>query len=415
MKKAYILSLGCPRNLADSEVLCGRLKKKGFSIVETPCADIGIVNTCAFIKDAKQESIDAILDLIQLKKEGKIKKVVVAGCLPQRFGSGLTKHLKEVDSFIGRISLHHHTGEHFRLTPPHFSYVKISEGCRNFCSYCIIPSIKGRYESRVRASIIDEAQKLDAAGAKEINIVGQDITLYGSDRHETQGLITLIRDILKHTKRIHWLRLLYLHPRRISVELLELIAHEPRICKYVDVPIQHCNDRILKLMNRQTTKRQITQCIERIRKIVPHVALRTSVIVGFPGETKEEFQELYDFIGQVQFERLGAFSYSREEGTRAYAMKPQISEKTKNARLDAIMRRQQEIAELVNSRFLGTTQEIIIDEIDKDGVYLGRTQFDAPEVDGMVYVHAKRKLSPGNFANVRITDTLEYDLVGDML
>ena len=413
MSKIYILSLGCPRNLADSEVIAGRLKLKGHVIVDTPDADIGIVNTCAFIKEAKQESIDAVLDLIELKNKGRLKKIFVAGCLPQRYGKELVEHLREVDGYWGRISLNH-AHERLRLTPAHYAYVKISDGCRNNCSYCIIPKIKGKYASRSIKSIIDEVDILNKAKTSEINIVGQDTTLYGVDIYKKQNLASLLKEIIKHSRNIHWIRLLYLHPAHIQDALLDLIASEQKICKYVDLPVQHINNRILKIMNRHTTRNDILKLIDKIRKKIPGVALRTALIVGFPTETEKEFKELEDFVRDASFERLGVFVYSREERTRAFNLRPQISDKLKNERFDRLMSLQQEISCQINKKYLGTIQEVLIEEKNKSNIYLGRTQMDAPEVDGLVYVKSAKALSPGDFVKVKINDTLEYDLAGEL-
>ncbi|MCM8770878.1 MAG: 30S ribosomal protein S12 methylthiotransferase RimO [Candidatus Omnitrophica bacterium] len=413
MKKVYILSLGCPRNLVDSEIISGRLKAKDYTIVDTAEADVAIVNTCAFIKEAKEESIEAILDLIELKEKGILKKVIVAGCLAQRYGKTLTQHLKEVDGLVGRISLNH-TKERFRLTPPHYAYVKISEGCINNCSYCVIPKIKGRYTSRPLESILTEVRSLDRTKTKEINIIGQDITLYGTDLNQGKGLELLLREILKCIKHIRWIRLLYLHPAHLEDGLLDLLAKEERLCRYIDLPLQHINNRLLKLMQRKTSKEEILRLIEKIRKKIPQVAIRTSLLVGFPSETDDEFEELIDFVRQTKFERLGAFIYSREEGTLAYNLKPQIPLKIKQARFNRLMSLQQEISQSVNQKYLGTVQEVLIDERQKDNIYLGRTQMDAPEVDGLVYIKSDKNLKSGDFVKVKITDTLEYDLVGEL-
>jgi ribosomal protein S12 methylthiotransferase len=415
MKKAKvgILSLGCPRNVVDSESILGRLNLKGYPIVDMHKADIGIVNTCAFIEDAKKESIDAILDLITLKKEGKLKKVIVYGCLAQRYKTELAGEFPEADAFVGRVSLNHSRAA-FSITPRHFSYLKICEGCLNSCSFCAIPQIKGRFTSLDVDSILKKAEAWDKIKVSELNIIGQDTSGYGSDLYGGFKLAELLHKISRKIKNIGWLRLLYLYPdkKRVTDELLDCIAEEPRICKYVDLPIQHINDRILKLMHRHTTQKDILLLLDKIRKRIPGVAIRTSLIVGFPSETEKEFQELAKFVKDARFERLGAFIYSHEEATPAYKMKGQVLRKVKEERLNEIMLRQQKISQEVNQKFLGQTQEVLIDTKEKD-VYLGRTQYDAPEVDGLVYVHSRNKLRPGDFVKVKITDTLEYDLVGE--
>jgi len=410
--KVGILSLGCPRNLVDSENLLGRLNLKGYSIVEIKDADIALINTCAFIEEAKKESIEAILDLIDLKKEGKLKKVIVCGCLPQRYKEILKKELPEVDAFIGKISLNK-PSPRFSITPKHFAYLKICEGCVNNCSFCVIPKIKGKFVSRKAGSILEEVDSFNRQRIAELNIIGQDISGYGIDLKNKENLGSLLRKIIDRAGNIRWIRLLYLNPSRVMDELLNVIKNEPKICKYIDLPIQHINSRILKSMNRKMTKQQVVDIIAKIRRIRPDVAIRTSIIVGFPGETEKEFNELLDFIKETKFERLGAFTYSREEGTPAHDLKGQVPQKIKSQRLDLIMATQREISKSVNDKFLGKTLEVLIDEED-NGNYLGRSQYDAPEVDGLVYVKSRRKLRVGEFARVKINDTLEYDLVGEV-
>ena len=411
--RVAIISLGCPRNLVDSETILAGLRKKDIRIVELNQADTVIVNTCAFIKEAKQESVRTILQLLDLKKQGQIKKIIVYGCLPQRYKDELHKNLSGVDAFVGRLSIDKEPSAGHRLTERHYAYIKIAEGCGNRCSYCVIPAIKGPLVSRPQPSIIEQARALDEQGVKEIILVGQDISLYGAERHKKCMLAGLLRDILKNTHHIQWMRLLYLHPGHISDELIDLIASEKRICKYVDLPIQHINDRILRLMNRGTGRKAIEALIKKIREKIPGVFLRTSVIVGFPSETEKEFRELLDFMAEIKFERLGAFLYSREEGTPAFDFKGQVHHKTKQSRFDRLMRLQRQISGTVNSRLLGSVRECIIDAQDEDspGVFLGRLQQDAPEVDGTVFVHSARPLAAGRILDVEITDTLEYDLV----
>ena len=411
-KSLAIISLGCPRNLVDSEMIIGRLNLNGYRVVDKiEDADIGVVNTCAFINDAKKESIDVLLDLIELKNSGKLKKIIVYGCLVQRYKDKLIKELPEIDAFIGKVSLNHSKCR-FPLTAPHFAYLKICEGCINNCSYCVIPKIKGAFTSLREELLLEKARGLDGEGISELNIIGQDITGYGLDIYGKESLPRLLRGILKNTSNIHWFRLLYLHPERLSDELLEVIRDQERLCKYIDLPLQHINDRILKLMNRNLKKADIIKLIEKVRKVIPGVTLRSAFIVGFPTETEAEFKELLKFIEDMRFERLGAFIYSREESTAAYNLKDQVPVKTKNERLSLLMEKQQDISRKINSRYLGRVLEVLIDEKDKDH-YLGRTQHDAPEVDGLVYVRSSLDLKPGDFVKVKICDTLEYDLVGE--
>lgn len=410
-----IVSLGCPRNLVDSESILSRLKEKNITITKLEKADVVIVNTCAFIKEAKEESIETIFNLIELKKQGHIKKVVVYGCLVQRYKQELSRNIKGVDAFVGRLNLNGKFATKYSLTASHFAYVKISEGCGNVCSYCVIPKIKGALHSRSVESIVEQVKILDKNNTKEVNLVGQDITLYGSDRYGSPQLVKLIKEILKHTQGIRWIRLLYLHPAHISDELIDLIAKEERICKYVDLPIQHVNDRMLKLMNRRISKPKIMSLIKKIRKRVDNVYIRTSIITGFPTETNAEFEELLDFLRGVKFQRLGAFIYSREEDTRAYSFKGQIHYKTKKARFDRVMSVQREIASKLNESLLGEEKYVMIDAKDDNepNLYLARLEQDAPEVDGIVYVKSRKKLFPGEIQRVKIIDTLEYDLVGE--
>ncbi len=409
--KVGILSLGCPRNLTDSENILGRLSGKGYAIVDMDKADIGIVNTCAFIEEAKKESIEAILDLIELKREGKLKKVIVYGCLSQRYKEELKSELPEVDAFVGRVSLNH-AQKVFPLTPRHYAYLKICEGCINNCSYCIIPKIKGKFTSLDMKSLLKRVEELDRAKVAELNIIGQDITAYGIDLYKERSLSKLLRGIARKIKNIGWLRLLYLYPSRIDSELLSIIRGEKRICKYIDLPLQHINSRILKLMRRGTSRDDILRIMDKIRKEIPQAAIRTSVIVGFASETDKEFGQLLDFIGKMRFERLGAFIYSPEEGSEAYDFKKQVPQRIKIERFNAIMSTQQEISRSINQGFLGRTLDILIEE-KQDGLYLGRSQYDAPEVDGLVYVKSKDTLKSGDFVKAKIIDTWEYDLLGE--
>jgi ribosomal protein S12 methylthiotransferase len=426
VKKIGILSLGCARNLVDSEVFAARLNRKGYKIIDLDPtrdtisnqideADIALVNTCAFIKEAKQESIQAILDLIEAKSEGRLKKIIVAGCLSQRYKYELFNELPEVDAFSGVLSLNHdHAQERFRLTPAHYAYVKICEGCINNCSFCAIPGIKTRFSSRPLKSVIQELKALDRQGCVEANLIGQDITAYGRDLYGQFRLADLIKEILKNTGSINWLRLLYLAPERVSEELIELIASSERIVKYVDLPLQHINNRILKLMRRNIDSGRIRRLIDNIRSRIPGVAIRTSLIVGFPGETDKEFRQLLDFVEQTRFERLGMFMYSREENTTAFSLPGQVPQKVKEERYNKIMSSQQGVARQINQAWQGKIIEVLVEEKQENGLYIGRSQHDAPEVDGLVYLRAKKELPIGSFVNAKITDTLEYDLVGEV-
>ncbi len=412
-EKIGILTLGCPRNLVDAEALAGRLNFKDYSIVDDITqAGVVLVNTCAFIQEAKRESIDVILDLIQLKKQGKLKKIIVYGCLAQRY-KNLAKDLPEVDAFVGTLGLNHES-RRFALTPKHYAYLKICEGCVNQCSYCVIPKIKGSLESLPEPAIIRKVKRFNRQKISELNIIGQDITGFGMDTTGKSQLTGLLQKIISNAPDIGWIRLLYLNPERITSQLLKLIASSSRICKYIDLPIQHINNRILKAMHRPLIKEEIVALIKKIRKTIPGVYLRTSLIVGFPSETEKEFSELLDFVQEAEFDRLGAFIYSREEGTPAYNFKGQISSQLKQERLDKIMSAQREIAAGVNAKFLGKNITVLVEE-KQDGAYIGRSQGDAPEVDGTVYIHTTGPLEIGKFIQVKITDTLEYDLVGEKI
>jgi len=407
-----VLSLGCPRNLVDSEVILSRLVNKGYTIADLAQAQVVLVNTCAFIKEAKEESIEAILDLIELKKQGRLRKIIIYGCLSQRYKDRLVKDLPQIDAFIGRLNPDKGV-ERFPLTLKHYAYLKISEGCVNRCSFCIIPKIKGRLKSLPLDSISRKVREFSKAGISELNIIGQDITSYGIDLKPSVRLTAIIKNILKEAKRIKWVRLLYLNPDRLDDDLLKLFRDEEKICKYIDLPVQHINNRLLKLMHRKTSGKDIVSLINKVRKFIPDVAIRTSLIVGFPGETDKEFAELLMFIKDTKFERLGVFKYSREEGTSAYNLPGQVPERVKEDRFNQVMSCQQDISRQINGRFIGKALQVLVDESQDEG-YLGRTQFDAPEVDGSVYIKSKRTLSPGDFVNIKVTDTLEYDLVGEV-
>ncbi|TAN61301.1 30S ribosomal protein S12 methylthiotransferase RimO [bacterium] len=417
LPKIGIVSLGCPRNLVDSQAILDRLCRKGYAIADIDEADIAVVNTCSFIDEAKKESVDAILELIDLKKGGRLKRVVVAGCLPQRYKEELLPHLKEVDAFVGRIELEDKTAplRSYSLTPQHFAYLKIAEGCSHACSFCVIPKIKGRLKSRSREAILREAGRLDRERKSEINLIGQDISHYGLDIYKKLELARLLRAIASSLKHARWLRLLYLHPENVTDDLLGVVSSEPRICKYVDLPLQHINRRVLKAMRRRFDTAKIMRLLSRMRKRIPGVAIRTSLIVGFPGETEREFKELVAFVEEQRFERLGVFKYSREEGTAAFGYPEQVPQKIKEERYDIIMRLQAQISAQLNKGFLGRELEVLIDEQNSDGTYLGRLSIDAPEIDGSVYVKAQKPIKPGEFVKARITDAYEYDLAGSAL
>lgn len=439
-KKAYLLSLGCPKNLVDSEYILETLSQCGYQIVEQmdngQQADVAIVNTCAFIEEAKEESIEAILQLGRLKETGQIKSLIVAGCLPQRYQQELVEHLPEVDVFLGTGSLsrireiianinlgqkicdfdnpaflNKRPSKYRFLTPRHFTYVKIAEGCDNRCHYCIIHRLRGPYRSRPIESIVEEVKLLADDGVVEVNLVSQDSGYYGNDLYGRSTIASLLRH-LNQIKDIKWIRLLYTHPAHVNDELIKSIADLPKVCKYIDLPLQHINDNILRSMGRKTTKQRIMKLLTALRKNIPGLAIRTTFIVGLPGEGDKEFNELIDFVKEIKFERLGAFIYSREQGTQAANYSQQVPEDIKKERFDYLMSLQQEIATELNRQLKGKDVSVLIDEKDnKPGWFVGRTQADAPEVDGQVWVKAS-SVSPGQILEVKITDTYEYDLVG---
>lgn len=441
--RCSLVNLGCPKNLVDSEVILGLLQKdKNFIITDNlDQAEVMLINTCAFIREAKEESIDLILQLARLKEDNSGKKLIVIGCLVQRYLPQLLNDLPEVDLWVtlpeipklprliknllaGRQReiplptpahfLYDHLTPRARITPDYYAYIKIAEGCSNICSYCAVPQIKGRYRSRPLASIIAEAGNLLSQGVKEINLIAQDTSSYGLDLPgKKTDLAQLLRKLCQLENR-YWLRILYLHPAHFTKELITEIAGQEKICKYIDLPLQHINDKILNLMGRKIDAAGIKQIIKNIRAQIPQVVLRTSFIVGFPGETEKEFGTLLSFMEETKFERLGIFIYSPEEGTTAIKMAGQVPEKRKQQRFQQAMELQQEIAREVNKKFIGQTLAVLVEgrQEEKPSVYLGRSYADAPEVDGLVYINSQRPLQPGEIVPVKITDTLEYDLVG---
>ena len=418
MKKTIsIISLGCPRNLVDSEKLITEFTKKGYIFQEHIAhSDTVIVNTCAFIEDAKKESIDAVLSAIDAKKSSNIKTLVVAGCLVERYKKELEKEFKEVDEFRGVLDFNgqNNVGEGLkpsptRLTPGHYAYIKISEGCANRCAYCVIPYLKGNYKSRAMGPIIKEAEQLIDKGVKELILIGQDTSLYGIDLYGKKKLGDLLKELAEISKDV-WIRLLYLHPANLDKEFLKVIRDNKNICRYIDLPLEHINDRILNKMHRRTTRKQIISLVDYIRKEIPGAAIRTSLIAGFPGETEKEVKELVSFVKEMRFERLGVFKYSREEGTPAYDYKKQVPEKEKEKRFNRLMSAQKHVSKTINQALIGKLLKVLVEEKGRD-YYIARTEYDAPEIDGLVYVRGKN-LRVGNFYDVKITDTYEYDLTG---
>jgi ribosomal protein S12 methylthiotransferase len=439
MKKVFLMSLGCSRNLVDSEVLEGVLKKSGFLSVDSPeKSDIAIVNTCGFIRDAKDESINAVLQLAELKKRGKIKNLIVMGCLSQRYPSEIFSKITEIDAVFGTSDLKKIPGYLARMsgkrvlsvskapgfilthkdkrvyrTPKHYVYLKIQEGCSNRCSYCVIPSIRGPLRSRPVTSVLKEAGNIMSdKNVKEIVVIGQDIGAYGIDKGKNNALAGLVRELDGIVKGEKWIRLLYMHPANITGELMNAIASSNSVLRYVDVPVQHINDRILGKMDRRVGSRDIRKLLTELRERLPGVILRTSVIVGFPGETEKEFSELIDFLEAARFDRLGAFMYSREEGTKAFGYGAQVTSKKKKERFDKVMTLQQKISRENNMGLIGRTLRVIVDEKEGND-YAGRSYMDAPEVDGGVYIRSRKALRTGDFVDVKVTGATEYDLDGE--
>ena len=441
-QKVSMVSLGCPKNLVDAEVMLGVLAKQNYEITtDEKDADVIIVNTCSFIKEAKQESIDAILDLAERKQDGRCHTLIVSGCLPQRYQEELAQELPEVDIFIGtgdypRIAeilaeksgtdhqlryigdpdyIYDETLPRLNSSPAWYSYLKIGEGCSNCCSYCIIPQLRGAYRSRPLDALVVEAEMLVARGVKELNIISQDITRYGSDLADGSNLETLIRR-LAAIDGLRWIRLLYAYPDGITDSLIELIRDEPKVCKYLDIPIQHISDPVLKAMKRRSSEQQIRDLIAKLRSEIPGIALRTSLIVGFPGETVEDFTTLTQFVEQTQFDRLGVFCYSKEEGTPAAEMPEQITERVKRERYRKLMRAQARLSFRRNRSLIGTSEQVIVEGYSEETELLlkGRSSRQAPDIDGQVYITAGNA-NVGDIVTLKITDSSDYDLIGEIV
>jgi ribosomal protein S12 methylthiotransferase len=441
-QKVSLVSLGCPKNLVDAEVMLGHLPADRFEIVTDEAqADIIIVNTCSFIKEAKEESVETILEVADHKKNGRCRLLVVTGCLPQRYQDELAKELPEVDLFMGtgdapRIVelldarsrgketvqaiglpeyLYDHTTPRVQSSPFYSTYVKIAEGCANHCSYCIIPQLRGALRSRSIASVVEEVQRLVAAGVKEVNLIAQDVTAYGADREDGARLEELLRQLVK-IEGLHWLRLLYAYPDGISDELLDLMAAEEKICNYLDVPLQHVDDTILTMMNRRVDQAAIRDLLGRIRQRVPGITLRTSFIVGFPGETDEQFNALLDFVNEGHFERVGVFRYSREEGTAAATLEGQVPERTKKSRYHKLMKAQGRVSFRKNRALIGSIEPVLVEGYSEETELLlrGRSVRQAPDVDGQVYI-TSGQAEIGAIVPLRITDSSEYDLIGEIV
>lgn len=426
--KINIITLGCSKNLVDSEHLAGILKANEHEVLFDSTKkkfDVAIINTCGFIGDAKEESIDVILEYIEEKKKGNIKNIIVFGCLVERYKETLEEEFVEIDAFFGvnnyldiATYLNAQIEKDFFLqrqpsTPKHFAYLKISEGCDRFCSFCAIPYIRGRHISIPIEELVEEAKCLAKRGVKEIIIIAQDTCNYGKDLYGKVRLVDLLKEIAK-IEQIEWIRLQYSYPNDFNDELIEFLANEPKMCKYIDMPLQHINNRLLSSMNRKITGEEIRTLIDKIRKKIPQVCLRTTLIVGYPSESKEEFDELKEFVEQTKFDRMGAFTYSAEENTAAFKLEDNISQEEKDERLDALTFLQEGISLNLNQKKIGKIFKVLIDR--KEGeYYVGRTEFDSPEVDNEVLISTEEKIKIGNFYQVKITDAAEFDLYGEIV
>jgi len=435
------ISLGCDKNLVDSEVMLGLLDKKGYQIVDSEeDADIIVVNTCCFIHDAKEESIQTILEMAEYKKEGKLKALIVTGCLAQRYQQEIIDEIPEVDAVLGTTSYDHIVeaveealagNGHVVLedvdalpdvkekrlvtTGGHYAYMKIAEGCDKHCTYCIIPKLRGNYRSVPMEKLLAEAKDLADQGVKELILVAQETTVYGKDLYGEKSLHKLLRELCK-ISGIQWIRILYCYPEEIYDELIQTIKEENKVCHYLDLPIQHASDAVLKRMGRRTSKAQLVEIIEKLRKEIPDISLRTTLITGFPGETQEQHEELKDFVDEMEFDRLGVFTYSPEEDTPAAIMTEQIPEEVKEDRQAELMELQQEIAFDLAEDMVGREVLVMIEgKVADENAYVGRTYKDAPNVDGLIFINTDEELMSGDFARVRVTGALEYDLIGELI
>ena len=440
-KKILFISLGCDKNLVDSEVMLGILADRGFEMTDTEDdADIIIINTCCFINDAKEESINTILEMAEYKKTGPCKALIVTGCLAQRYKQEIVDEIPEVDAVIGTSKYDEIfdavdqalKGSHFldvddldRLpsvpgkriltTGGHYAHLKIAEGCDKHCTYCIIPKNRGNYRSVPMEQLLAEAASLAEQGVKELILVAQETTLYGVDLYGKKSLHILLQELAK-IKGIRWIRILYCYPEEIYPELIETIKNEKKVCHYLDMPIQHASDAILKRMGRRTTKAQLKETVSLLRKEIPDIVLRTTLIAGFPGETQEQHEELMEFVDEMEFERLGVFAYSPEENTPAASMPDQIPEEIKEERRDAILELQQEIAFDKAADMVGRTLYAMIEgKVADEPAYVARTYADSPDIDGYVFVNTGEMLMSGDFVKVKITGSAEYDLIGELV
>lgn len=435
------VSLGCDKNLVDTEMMLGLLREKGYTFTDDEeAADIMVVNTCCFIGDAKEESIQTLLEMAELKKAGRLKVLIAAGCLAQRYRKEIREEIPEVDALVGTMAvgeiaeaveeaLAGSGGDHYRdlnaapavyrdrvvTTGGHYAYLKIAEGCSKYCTYCIIPKVRGDYRSIPMEELEAQARKLAEGGVRELILVAQETTLYGVDLYGKKTLPGLLKR-LAGIPDIRWVRILYCYPEEITEELIETIAEEPKICHYLDIPIQHASDGVLKRMGRRATQAQLRSIIERLRERIPDICLRTTLISGFPGETQEDFEELYRFVNEMEFDRLGVFPYSREEDTPAAAYTQQVEESVKESRRDELMELQQAVAFEKAEDMVGQTLTAMIEgKVADEDVYVARTYRDAPDVDGYLFVNTSAFLNSGDFVKVLVTDSNEYDLIGEMI
>lgn len=436
--KVGMVSLGCPKNQIDAELLLAMIQDDGFELVgDVAMADIAVINTCGFIESAKQESIDEILELSLLKKEGRIKHMIVTGCLAERYRDEILSEIPEVDAVVGIGANRKITkvlrqvlagkqqflaagpkeelpvdGKRVLTTLPYYAYLKIAEGCDNCCSYCAIPSIRGRFRSRDMEHILKEAESLAQDGVKELVVVAQDTSRYGEDLCGTSMLPKLLEELCKIDGFV-WIRLLYCYPERITDELLDVIASQPKIANYIDIPIQHCDAQILRRMNRRGDEQWLLELVEKIRAKVPGIAVRTTLIAGFPGETLEQFESLVGFVKQARFDRLGCFAYSAEEGTPAASMDGQLEQEEKERRAELVMLEQMRIHDEKNQARIGSTMKVVVEGYDRLGeVYFGRSEYDAPDIDGKIFFTCSKKPTMGDFLDVLIEDVMDYDLIG---
>jgi ribosomal protein S12 methylthiotransferase len=423
-KKINVVTLGCSKNIYDSEVLSGQLKANGKEVVHEGQGEVVVINTCGFIANAKQESIDTILHFVDQKNQGTVEKVYVTGCLSERYKEDLEKEIPDVDRYFGTRNLpellktlgadykHELVGERLNSTPKHFAYLKISEGCDRPCSFCAIPLMRGSHRSTPIEDLVTEAEVLAAKGVKELILIAQDLTFYGLDLYKERALARLLKALVK-VDGIDWIRLHYAFPTGFPEDVLEVIANEPKVCNYIDIPLQHIADPVLKSMRRGTTKAKTDQLLRKFRDSVPGMAIRTTLIVGYPGETEEDFEVLKNWVKETRFERLGCFTYSHEENTHAYQLEDDVPEEIKEQRAAEIMEIQGQISWELNQRYVGGVYRCLVDRVE-DGFFVARTEFDSPEVDNEVLVDAKKHyLRVGDFVDLKIVEAADFDLYAE--